>query len=155
MKSPAPLTKEHQTGGFDCGIESLNEWLIRRALKNEEAGGSRTYVVCDEKQVAGYYTISAGSITRSESPGHIRRNMPDPVPILVLGRLAVDLRHQGAGIGKGLLKDAVARSITVSLQVGVRALIVHALNDTAEAFYLNYGFQKGLPVTNTLFLPLR
>jgi len=154
LNSPVSLTADHQTAGFDCGIDSLNEWLIRRALKNEH-GGSRTYVVCDGNQVVGCYAIAAGSIARGEAPGRIRRNMPEPIPALILGRLAVDHRWRGAGIGQGLLKDAVARSINVSEQVGARVLIVHALNDKAEAFYLKHGVIKNLLIANTLFLPLK
>jgi len=154
LSSPVSLAVDHQTTGFDCAVDSLNEWLIRRAMKNEYGGGSRTYVVCDGNQVVGYYAISAGSIARGESPGRIRRNMPDPIPALILGRLAVDRRCQGAGIGQGLLKDAVARSINVSEQVGARVLIVHALNDKAEAFYLKHGFAMILQIPNTLLLPL-
>jgi len=151
---PTSLTVDHQTVGFDCGIDSLNEWLIRRALKNEYGGGSRTYVVCDDKQVMGYYAIAAGSVDHGDAPGRIRRNMPDPIPALILGRLAVDQGCQGAGIGQGLLKDAVARSINVSLQIGARVLIVHALNNKAEAFYLKHGFMVNSAISNTLFLPL-
>jgi GNAT superfamily N-acetyltransferase len=155
VNSPVPLNRDHRTTGFDCSIASLNEWLLRRALKNDYTGGSRTYVVCDGNQVVGYYAIAAGSIARGEAPGPIRRNMPDPIPALILGRLAVDHRHQGAGIGQGLLKDALARSINVSEQVGARVLVVHALNAKAEAFYLKHGFVTGLLVPNALFLSLK
>ncbi|MBU0971756.1 MAG: GNAT family N-acetyltransferase [Proteobacteria bacterium] len=154
LNSPVSLTAVHQTAGFDCGFDSLNEWLTRRALKNEH-GVSRTYVVCDSNQVVGFYAISAGSIVRREAPGLIRRNMPDPIPALILGRLAVDHRFQGVGIGQGLLKDAVSRSISVSEQVGARVLIVHALNDKAEAFSLKHGFIMNLLIPNTLLLPLK
>ena len=154
LSSPISLTVDHQTTGFDCGIDSLNEWLIRRALKNEYGGGSRTYVVCDGKQVVGYYAIAAGSIARGDSPGRIKRNMPDPIPALILGRLAVDQGCQGAGIGQGLLRDALARSINVSQQIGARVLIVHTLNNKAEAFYLKHGFMVNLVISNTLLLPL-
>jgi GNAT superfamily N-acetyltransferase len=154
LSSPALLTKSHLICGFDCGIDSLNDWLMRFALKNQSGGSSRTYVVCDEDQVVGYYAIVAGSVARSAAPGQIRRNMPDPFPVLVLGRLAVDRRYQGSGMGQGLLKDALVRSLSVSEQVGARALIVHALNEGAEAFYLKHGFVKGLPMGNILFLSI-
>ena len=152
---PISLSADHQTAGFDCAIDSLNEWLIRRALKNEFSGGSRTYVVCDKNQVIGYYTIAAGSVVRKEAPGRIKRNMPDPIPALILGRLAVDYRYQGAGMGQGLLRDAVARSINVSEQIGARVLVVHALNNKAAAFYLKHGFATGHLESNTLLLPLK
>lgn len=154
LNAPISLTVDHKTAGFDCGINSLNEWLIRRALKNEFAGGSRTYVVCDGKQVVGYYAIAAGSVARGNAPGQIRRNMPDPIPALILGRLAVDQGCQKAGIGQGLLKDAVARSINVSQQIGARVLIVHAISKEAEKFYLKHGFMVNQAISNTLLLPL-
>jgi GNAT superfamily N-acetyltransferase len=154
LDSPVSLTIDHHTGGFDCGIDSLNEWLIRRALKNEYGGGSRTYVVCDGKQVVGYYAIAAGSVARGGAPGRVKRNMPDPIPALILGRLAVDQGCQGTGIGQGLIRDALARSINISQQIGARVLIVHALNSKAEEFYLKYGFIINLSLPNTLFLPL-
>ena len=154
LSSPVPLSTDHRLIDFDCAVDSLNEWLIRRALKNEHNGGSRTYVVCDGNQVVGYYAIAAGSIARSNASGKIKRNMPDPIPALVLGRLAVDCRCQGTGIGQGLLKDALARSMNVSEQVGARVLIVHALNENAEAFYRKHGFAGCPQIPNTLLLPL-
>lgn len=154
LTPPTSLTADHQTAGFDCGIDSLNNWLGRRALKNEYSGGSRTYVVCRGKQVVGYYAIAAGSVDHGDSPGRVKRNMPDPIPALILGRLAVDKGYHGAGIGQGLLKDAVARSINVSQQIGARVLIVHTLSKEAEVFYLKHGFMMNLAISNTLFLPL-
>ncbi len=154
VSAPEPLTVTHQTIGFDCGTASLNEWLSQRALKNEHSGGSRTYVVCDNNRVIGYYAIAAGSVARAEVTNRIKKNMPDPIPALILGRLAVDCKWQGESIGRGLLKDALARSINVSEQVGARVLIVHVMNDKAEAFYRNYGFTKKSFVSNTLILPL-
>jgi GNAT superfamily N-acetyltransferase len=154
LTPPTSLTVDHQTVGFDCGIDSLNEWLNRRAMKNEYGGGSRTYVVCHGKQVVGYYAVAAGSVAHGDVPGRVRRNMPDPIPALILGRLAVDQGRHGAGIGQGLLKDAVARSINVSQQIGARVLIVHALSNKAEAFYLKHGFMVNPAISNTLFLPL-
>jgi GNAT superfamily N-acetyltransferase len=154
ITSPAPIRKEHQTQGFDCSIPSLNEWLTRRAMKNEYSGASRTYVVCIEDRAIGYYALAAGSVARKDVPGKIKRNMPEPIPVLVLGRLAVDYRYHGKGMGQGLMKDAVARAINVSRQIGTRALFVHSLNKNAEHFYLKYGFISG-PAKNTLFLPLK
>jgi len=145
LTSPVSLTVDHHTAGFDCGIDSLNEWLIRRALKNEYGGSSRTYVVCQGKQVAGYYAVAAGSVAHRDAPGRIG---------LIIGRLAVDQSCQGTGVGQGLLRDAVARSINVSQQIGARVLIVHALNTKAEAFYLKHGFMKHQAISNTLLLPL-
>ena len=154
ISAPEPLTGHQQTIGFDCGTASLNEWISQRALKNEQSGGSRTYVVCDKNTVIAYYALAAGSVARTEVTNRIKKNMPDPIPALVLGRLAVDCDWQGKGIGQGLLKDALARSLNVSEQVGVRVLIVHVVNDKAEAFYRKFGFTKKNIASNALILPL-
>ena len=154
LSAPVPLASEHQTAEFDCGTDSLNEWLNRRALKNEYHGGSRTYVVCEGNRVVGCFALAAGSIARKEAPGRLKRNMPDPIPALILGRLAVDLQWQRQGIGPGLLRDAIARSINVSKQIGARVLIVHALNGKAEVFYRKYGFVESRLAPGTLLLPL-
>ena len=140
IRAPVPLADEHGTVRFDCGDPVLNEWLQRTALKNERNGGSRTFVVCDGQQVIGYYTLATGALQHSDAPGKIRRNMPDPVPVIVLGRLAVSLDRQGRGIGRGMLKDAVFRVIGVAEQIGVKALLVHAISAEAKRFYLRHGF---------------
>ena len=154
VSPPRPLSPDHRTTGFDCGADSLNDWLSRQALKNERRGASRTYVVCDNHQVIGYYTIAAGSITRAEAPGAIKRNMPDPIPAVILGRLAVDRRRQGRRIGSGLLKDAILRSLNVASQVGARVLVVHVLDEAATAFYRRHGFVESLLAPSTMMLPL-
>ncbi len=154
LSTPVSLSSEHQTAEFECGADSLNEWLNRRALKNEYHGESRTYVVCEGNRVVGYHALAAGSIARKESPGGLKRNMPAPIPALILGRLAVDLQWQRQGIGPGLVRDAIARSINVSKQIGTQVLIVHALNGKAETFYRKYGFVESRLVPGTLLLPL-
>lgn len=154
INAPEQLTANHLLSGFDCGTVSLNEWLIHRALKNEQSGWSRTYVVCCKNQVIGYYALAAGSVARAEATNRIKKSMPDPIPALVLDRLAVDCNWQGQNIGRGLFKDALARAINVSEQVGVRVIIVHVLNDKAEAFYRKHGFTNKNIVSNTLMLPL-
>ena len=106
ISAPVSISPDQVTGIFDCGVASLNEWLKRQALKNETTGASRTFVVCDgEQQVVGYYALATGSVIRREAPGKVRRGMPEPVPVLILGRLAVALPWQAAGIGSGLSKD--------------------------------------------------
>ena len=100
--SPQPISQEFNLEEFDCGYSSLNDWLKRQALKNEKQGASRTYVVCWENRVVGYYCLAAGSVIRGSAPGKIRRNMSDPIPVMIIGRLAVDNKHQGQGIGMGL-----------------------------------------------------
>ena len=139
--APAPIAADHETSAFACRHESLNRWLQKRALANAVAGASRTYVVCDDqRRVMGYYALAAGSIASQAAPGRLRRNMPDPIPVIVLGRLAVHNEWSGRGIGSGLLKDAVLRSWQAADLIGVRALICHAIDNVAMAFYLRYGF---------------
>ena len=111
-------------------------------------------MVCCENQVIGFYALAAGSVARAEATNRIKKNMPDPIPALVLGRMAVNCNWQRQNIGRGLLKDALARSINVAEQVGVRVIIVHVLNDKAEAFYRKYGFTNKNISSNTLMLPL-
>ena len=141
FSAPTPLTAAHDTSTFTCAHGSLTAWLQRRALGNAASGASRCYVVCDGAQrVIGYYALSAGSVASEAAPGRLRRNMPDPLPVIVLGRMAVDTNWSGKGIGSGLLKDAVLRSIQAADLIGVRALMCHAIDDSAKAFYLKHGF---------------
>lgn len=140
ITSPEPITTSHIVESFTCGIPVLDEWLKRRALKNEVSGASRTFVICQDGRVVGYYALATGSVEHHDAPGKIRRNMPSLIPVMVLGRLAVDQQCQHAGLGRGLLKDALLRSLSVSKQVGVRALLVHALSEDAKIFYIHNGF---------------
>jgi GNAT superfamily N-acetyltransferase len=137
---PEHLTSEHDVGAFESGIQALDEWLKRRALANEQAGGSRTYVISAERRVVGYYALAAGAIARAAASGPARRNMPDPVPVMVLGRLAVDRAYQGRGFGSGLLRDAILRILHAAEIGGIRAILVHAISDEAKRFYEHHGF---------------
>lgn len=142
LKAPEPLAAHHQLAHFTCGESVLDDWLRQRALANQSSGASRTFVVADpSQQVYGYYALAAGAITHQMATGGVRRNMPDPIPVLVLGRLAVDTHAQGLKLGGALLQDAVNRAMSVSQNLGARALLVHALHDKAKAFYQHYGFQ--------------
>ncbi|MCJ7600808.1 MAG: GNAT family N-acetyltransferase [Desulfobulbaceae bacterium] len=152
---PAPINMVHITDNFDCGVSSLDQWLRRQALKNEASGASRTFVVCFGKEVVGYYALATGSVVRQEAPGKIKRKMPEPIPVMVLGRLAVDRHWQGSGLGSSLLRDALFRTFNVSKQAGVRALLVHALSEDAKAFYLRYGFLESPIDPMTLMLNLQ
>jgi len=155
LSAPRLLTAEHDAANFSCGEASLDEWLRRRALSNQETGASRTFVVADENgQVFAYYAMAAGAIAHRASPGKVRRNMPDPVPVMVLARLAVDQRAQGHQLGGAMLKDALQRTVRVAQDAGVRALLVHALNDRARAFYRHYGFIASPVNEMTLMLPI-
>jgi GNAT superfamily N-acetyltransferase len=152
ITAPVPIDSTHCLGNFDCGVPVLNEWLKRRALPNEVSGASRTFVVCTDRRVIGFYALATGSVRRIEAPGRIRRNMPEPIPVMVLGRLAVDLRQQGKGVGAGLLKDAILRTITVAKQAGIRALVAHALSEEVRDFYLRHGFLESPLSPMTLML---
>lgn len=143
---------------FECGVPLLDDWLRRRALGNQASGASRTFVVVDASAgVMGYYALAAGAVSLERAPGAVRRNMPDPIPVLVLGRLAVDRRAQGMRLGAALLQDAVTRAMSVAQDAGVRALLVHALDERAQRFYLHYGFRASPlhPMTLMLKLPDR
>jgi len=155
MQAPQPLAQVHGLSAFDCDESVLNEWLKRRAFANQVNGASRTFVVVDERnQVLAYYALAAGAIANSNAVGTIRRNMPDPIPVMVLGRLAVDRSCQGRQIGSAMLKDALLRTISVSENVGIRALLVHAINDAAQQFYSQRGFQPSPINPYTLMLKL-
>lgn len=155
LTAPEPLGAAHQVDAFECGEPMLDEWLRKRALGNQASGASRTFVVTDASgRVVGYYALAAGAVTREVATGAIRRNMPEPVPVLVLGRLAVDRRAQGLRLGGALLQDAVRRAMKVAGDTGVRALLVHALNEPARQFYLHYGFEASAVQPMTLMLGL-
>lgn len=140
IKPPEKLSVTHDLLSFDSGEPILDDWLRRRALHNEASGASRTYVVCIGKTVVGYYTLAVGAVAQAEVPGRIKRNMPDPLPVMVLGRLAVDKNCQGRGIGKGLLRDAVLRTVQAAEIAGIRAILVHAISEPAKRFYEGCGF---------------
>jgi GNAT superfamily N-acetyltransferase len=137
---PERLSPAHDLSGFDCGEPALDDWLRRRAWQNQASGASRTYLVCAGRRVVGYYTLAAGAVAHADAPGRIRRNMPDPVPVMVLGRLAVDKAFHGEGVGTGLLRDAVLRTVQAEEIVGIRAIMVHAISEAAKCFYEKYGF---------------
>jgi GNAT superfamily N-acetyltransferase len=140
IRPPEKLSATHNLSDFDSGEPVLDDWLRRRALHNEASGASRTYVVCMGRTVVGYYTLAVGAVAHVEAPGRVRRNMPDPLPVMVLGRLAVDKSLQRRGIGKGLLRDAVLRTVQASEIAGIRAILVHAISEPAKRFYEGCGF---------------
>lgn len=155
LSAPQPLVATHLLGDFECGESALDEWLKRRAMNNQATGASRTFVVVDEEnRVVGFYAMAAGAVAHQMATSSVRRNMPDPVPVMVLGRLAVDRRAQGIKLGAAMLQDAVNRAITVSQNTGVRALLVHALHERAKQFYEYYGFQGSPQHPMTLMLRL-
>jgi GNAT superfamily N-acetyltransferase len=137
---PEKLTSSHDLSQFECGESSLDSWLKRRALQNEEAGASRTYVLRTGREIAGYYALATGAIAHVEATGKVRRNMPDSVPVIILGRLAIASKFQGRGIGTALLRDAVLRIVQAAEIAGIRAILVHAISDQAKRFYEKRGF---------------
>ena len=140
IRPPEKLSSTHNLLDFDSGEPVLDDWLRRRAFHNEASGASRTYVICLRKTVVGYYALAVGAVAHAEVAGWVRRNMPDPLPVMVLGRLAVDKSFQRRGIGKGLLRDAVLRTVQAAEIAGIRAILVHAISEPAKRFYEGCGF---------------
>jgi GNAT superfamily N-acetyltransferase len=151
---PAPITADHELANFDSGVLSLNEWLKRRAFKNHASGASRCFVLCAGATVIAYYSLSAGAISHEAAPKAMRRNIPDPLPVLLLGRLAVDRRYHNQGIGQALLRDAMLRAVNVASDAGVFAILVHALSDQARQFYLSRGFVESPLQPMTLLMTI-
>lgn len=138
--APEKLTAAHDLTTFDSGETVLDEWLRTRALDNQSKNASRTYVVCLERRVVGFYALAVGAITHEKAPGRIKRNMPDPVPVMLLGQLAVDRSVQGQGIGAGLWRDAILRTVQAAEIAGLRVILAHAISDNAKRFYEGNGF---------------
>lgn len=154
LSPPVPLTENHDLTDFDCGVPALDDWLKRRALKNESRF-SRTYVVCDSNRVVAYFCISAGSVERSAAPGGIRRQAPDPIPVSVIGRLAVSRHYAGQGLGADILSDAFRRIAVASQTIGIAAVLVQAKDDSAKRFYMACAEFIEFPAdSRTLFLPI-
>lgn len=140
LSPPEKLNLSHQIDSFNSDNNELNEWLKRRALKNELEGASRTYVVCAGQVVIAYYCLANGALAQTTATGRVRRNMPDPIPVIVIGRLAVDRHWQGKGIGRALLRDAILRTLQAAEIAGIRAILVHAISEEAKQFYEKFGF---------------
>ena len=155
LSAPVLLAADCQLNDFACGVDSLDDWLKRRAHPNQVNGASRTYVVTEGKRVVGYYCLALGALELNDTPTSIRRNMPDPVPVAILGRLAVDKSCQGRGLGVALLQDAVVRTAQAGGILGIRGLLVHALSIEAKAFYEHHGFVASPTQPMTLILSLK
>ena len=141
IRAPEKLRADHDVSRFTSGESELDDWLNRQASGNEAAGASRTYVVTvDPGVVVGYYTLANGAVQRADATGKVRRNMPQPVPVMLLGRLAVHRDYQGRGIGRGLLRDAILRTLQAADIAGIRAILVHAISEDAKRFYERAGF---------------
>jgi len=150
--APRLLAAEDHLEGFDSGEPELDQWLVCQAHRNQLSGGSRTYITTRNDRVVGYYSLATGSIMHAEVSSKVRRNQPNPIPVILLGRLAVDRKDQGRGLGSHLLRDAITRAVIAANIVGVRALLVHALHVQAREFYLNFDFEPS--PTNELHLML-
>lgn len=155
LRPPEPLNDDHHVDAFTSGAPSLDMWLKRKARANQASGASRTYVLCRAQQVVGFYALAAGAISHDQAPRKLRHNMPDPVPAIVLGRLAIDVSEQGNGLGHALLRDAVLRISAAADEVGIAAIVVHALNERAKAFYVSAGFAEMPAEPLTLFARIK
>ena len=140
LHTPVSLAASHRLDSFRSTEPVLDDWLKRRALKSHQSGACRCFVVLSNNEVVGFYALAAGAVMHDQAPGSIRRNMPEPIPVVVLGRLAVHIDWVGHGIGAGLLKDAVLRNMRLSEELGIRAMVCHAMTESAKTFYLKYGF---------------
>ena len=141
LAAPQPLTDHHALVGFSSGVAVLDDWLRRRALANQASGASRTYVVTEGAVVCGYYALASGAVASSPATGRFRRNMPDPVPVAILGRLAIDRAFQQRGLGRALFADAARRVLQAAETIGIRGLLVHAISDDARDFYVALGLE--------------
>ena len=151
---PAPLSERHDLAEFVSGEDSLDSWLKRRARANQLSGASRAFVVCVETRVVGYYALASGAIAVDSAPGRFRRNMPDPIPVAVLARLAVDRDWQGRGLGRALFRDAARRVAQAADAIGIRGIVVHAISEQARDFYLALGFDASPSQPMTLMVTL-
>lgn len=137
--APEPLGDHHVLDDFNSGVALLDDWLKIRARANASSGASKAYVACEGNRVAGYYALSTSAVAANRATGRFRRNMPDPIPVVVLGRLAIDLGYQGQGLGRALFRDAAYRVLMAADVVGIRGLVVDAISEDAKAFYLELG----------------
>ncbi len=155
ITAPVLIHSDLDLAAFSCAKPLLDQWLQKHALKNENSGASRTYVVAKGRQVIAWYSIAAGAVVRINTPGPISRNMPAPIPVMILGRLAVAVDYQGQGFGSAMVRDAVKRTLIAANITGIRALMVHALDEEAFAFYQKIGFIPSPSQPLTLFLGIQ
>ena len=155
LTSPAPLAEHHELVEFNSGVPELDDWLRRRARANQAGGASRTFVVCEGNRVVAYYALAFGAVRILEAPGRFKRNMPDPIPVAVPGRLAIDRTYQGRGIGRALVRDAGLRLLNAAEILGIRGVLVHAISDDARAFYEAVGFLPYLSDPMMLMIGLK
>lgn len=142
VSAPELLASHHDIAGFDSGVATLDDWLARRALANQASGATRTFVCCEEKKVVAYYALASSAVGTTAAPGRFKRNMPDPIPVVVLARLAVASSHQGLGLGRALFRDAALRVVQAADAIGIRGMLVHAVSEEAKVFYLRLGLAQ-------------
>jgi GNAT superfamily N-acetyltransferase len=154
LKAPSPIDSSHDVSVFSCGHSSLDDWLKRRALANQKSGASRTFVVCDEARVVAYYALAAGALACAEATGKFRRNMPDPIPVATLARLAIDVGFQKQGLGRALFRDASLRILGAADAIGILGVLVHAISEEATNFYRAIGVESSPASPQTLMMTL-
>ncbi len=152
--APEPLTDRHDCADFMCGREMLDTWLKQRALRNQASGASRTFVVCEAGRVVAFYALASSAVASELATGRLRRNTPDPIPVVVLARLAVDRPYHGLGLGRALMQDAGRRALGAAETIGIRGLLVHALDEPAKTFYERLGFDPSPLDPMTLMITL-
>ena len=141
LRSPEALGEAHLIDAFDCGKPALNEWLVRHARQSQSSGSAKTFIVCDDARIAGYFSLTVGQVDTFDAPDRIRKGMGQyPIPVIILARLAVSMHHQGQGIGRGMLQDAIRRTLLIAEHAGIRALLTHPIDSEAARFYERFGF---------------
>jgi GNAT superfamily N-acetyltransferase len=155
LSAPILLADHHELDEFNCGETSLDEWLKKRARANQAGGDSRVFVTCEGSRVEGYYSLSSSCVVNASAPGRFRRNMPDPIPAVLLGRLAIDKTWQGKGVGRSLFRDAAMRVSHAAQAIGIRGIVVHAISDDARKFYIALGFSVVPGESMTLVVTLQ
>jgi predicted N-acetyltransferase YhbS len=156
LSAPEPLDASHRLEAFDCGKTALTDWLLRHARQAQSSGSARTFVACDERRVAGYFSLTVGQIDTLEAPERIRHGMGQyPIPLVILARLAVDLKYQRQGLGVSLLQNAIRRTVVIAEQAGIRALLTHPIDAEADAFYRRFGFESTPAQDGQLILLLK
>ena len=141
LRAPEALGPQHRLEGFDCGKPALNDWLLRHARQAHGSGSAKTFVVADDAQVVGYFSLTVGQINTLDAPERMRKGMGQyPLPVVILARLAIARAYQGRGLGVALLQDAIRRTLLIAEQAGIRALLTHPIDAEASRFYTRFGF---------------
>ncbi len=155
---PVALEAWHRAEDFQCGVLSLDDWLRKRALQSHRSGGARVFVTTEtDPDVVGYYALAAGVVMSRDASARLVRGLAgnQPVPVVLLGRLAVDVRHQGQHLGRSLLLDAMTRVLQAGELIGIRALLVHAVDERAREWYAQFGFERSPTHSLHLILPIK